>query len=382
MKIKFNTLFLLAACVAMTWIYTSCSEDNELSPRIRYVRVTAPEKSDSLIAAAFQGALVAIIGENLGDVREVWFNDLKASLTPTNITNRTIITSVPTKVPLVITNKMTLVFGNGKTLEYPFTTAISEPEITAMVCEFVPVGQVATIRGSYFYEPLTVTFSGGVTGIIKSVEDNFINVTVPEGAEPGPITVTTNFGEATSDFWFQDTRNIFLSSDPFTGWWNESFVVTSPGAGDPIAINGNYIRVKKFIGAWAWTEVAGGPASAMGDISKNIPADAILHPADYNFKFEVNTMKPYMSNMIKFNMALGSENNNEYRWVPPYDTKGKWQTVVIPFEEVIAKEFPDPAKPPVVIPDGYWTRILMHGDGDLDADISLDNLRVVPKTLD
>jgi hypothetical protein len=34
---------------------------------------------------------------------------------------------------------------------------------------------------------------------------------------------------------------------------------------------------------------------------------------------------------------------------------------------------------PTVNPAGYWSRILFHGPGDLDADISFDNFRVVPK---
>jgi hypothetical protein len=229
-------------------------------------------------------------------------------------------------------------------------------------------------RQDFFYEPLTVTFTGGVAGQLVKVDPKILEVKVPDGAEPGPITITTNFGEAKSDFWFRDNRNIFISSDPFTGWWNAAYVVTSPGAGDPPSINGNYIRVRKVVGAWAWTEVAGGPASAMGPIAKNIPDDAILNPADYNFKFEVNTVKPYNNNVIKFNLGILSENNDEYRWMPPYDSKGQWQTVVIPFAEIAAKQ----KLPATPSPDGYWTRILLHGPGELDADISFDNFRVVP----
>lgn len=383
MKTIYKSLLLTLLIFSVAAVYTSCSEDslpNNGEPRIRYVRITAPGSSDSLLVAAFQGSVVAITGENLQDTREIWFNDRKASLSPTYITGTTIITTVPSQIPEEVSNKMTLVFGNGQTLEYPFEVAVSEPEVLSMVSEYVPTGGVATIRGDYFYEPLTVTFTGGVTATIVSVDEKVLEVEVPEGVQPGPITVTTNFGETVSDFWFRDNRNIFISSDPFTGWWNENYVVKNPGAGDPPAINGNYIRVKKIVDPWVWTEVAGGPASAMGDISKNIPDEAILKPEKYNFKFEVNTMKPYDNNMFIFNVGLISENNNAYKWAPPYDTKGKWQTVVIPFEEVMKAQRGTAAG--VVNHDGYWTRILMQGPGRLDADISFDNFRVVPKTLD
>ena len=111
--------------------------------------------------------------------------------------------------------------------------------------------------------------------------------------------------------------------------------------------------------------------------SKNIPDAAILKPEDYNLKFEVNTVKPYSSNLLKINVALLAEDNDAYKWNPPYDTKGQWQTVVIPFEEVVASY----KVKPTVSSNGYWSRLLFHGPGDLDADISLDNFRVVPKVI-
>lgn len=380
MKIIFKSIALLVFAIALATVYTSCSEDdlpNNGDPMIKYIRVPDPASSDSLLVSGFQANMVVIVGENLKDAVQIWFNDQPGQLVSTFITNTTIFTVVPADIPEVITNKITIVFSNGKTLEHDFVVEISEPEVLSMNSEYVLEGEVATIRGNFFYEPLTVTFTGGATGQLVSVDDQIIEVEVPAGAQPGPITITTNFGETESDFWFRDNRNIFISSDPFTGWWNAAYVITSPGATDPPSINGNYIRVKRVVGAWAWTEVAGGPASAMGAISKNIPDDAILNPADYNFKFEVNTMLPYNNNVIKFNMGIPSENNDEYKWLPPYDTKGEWQTVVIPFDEVAVK-----LNIKTVNPDGYWTRILMHGPGELDADISFDNFRIVPKVLE
>ncbi|MEO5685019.1 MAG: glycan-binding surface protein [Chitinophagaceae bacterium] len=380
MKKIIQSLSLLIMAVAIAGIYSSCKKDevsNGGIPRINYVRVTNPVSSDSLLTGAFQGGLIAIIGENLQDAVEIWFNDQKASLTPTYITSTSILVSVPSPIPKVITNKIKVVFSNGTVLLYDFKVQISEPTVTSMDCEYVLTGGEGTIRGDYFYEPLTVTFVGGVKADIVSVTPKILKVKVPAGALPGQLTVTTNFGTTKSNFWFRDNRNIFLSSDPFTGWWNSSYVVTNPAAGDPPAISGNYIRVKKAIGAWAWTEVAGGPADAMGPISKNIPDEAILKPSDYNLKFEVNTMKPYNNNVLKINAGILKEDNDGYKWLPPYDTKGLWQTVTIPFDEV-AKGY---AVPLAVSPTGYWTRLLFHGGGDLDCDISFDNFRIVPKII-
>jgi hypothetical protein len=378
---KINKLIgLLTAAIVIISTNTSCKKNDDLNkgiPVIKYVRITNPESADSLLIGAGQGKLIAIIGENLQHTSEVWFNDQKAFLTPTYITSTSVLVNVPDPIPAIITNKLKMYFSNGDSLLYDFKVEINKPGISSMVSEFVNEGDIATIRGYYFYKPLTVKFTGGVIGELVSVEDKIIQVRVPPGVQPGYITVTTNFGETKSDFWFRDNRNIFISSDPFTGWWNKDFVVLAGDvkAEDPTAINGNYIRVKKAISGWQWTEVAGGAADAMGPISKNIPDEAILKPSDFNLKFELNTTKPYNNNVLKINAGLLKENNDAYEWKPPYDTKGAWQTITIPFEEVAASY----GAPLTLSSDGYWTRLLFFGGGDLDCDMSFDNFRIVPK---
>ena len=359
-------------------VFTACKKDLAGTPTVSYVRVTNPTSSDSLLVGAGQGQLIAIIGNNLQDATEVWFNDQQARLTPTYISNNSILVSVPSQIPQAITNKLKIVFKNGYILLYNFQVQISKPLVSSMVSEFVNEGDVATIRGNYFYAPLTVTFTGGDTAQLVSVKDNEIQFTVPAGAQPGPITVKTNFGETKSDFWFRDNRNVVISSDPYEGWHDPSYVVSNPGPGDPPMINGNYIHVKKLISAWSWNEIADGDAGSMPHTSKNIPDDAILNPQKYYLKFEVNTMKPYNNGMIRLNIGIpdpGQADNVNYQWKPPYDTHGQWQTVVIPFDEVLNSY----TVKPTVSANGYWTRLLIQGPGDLDADISFDTFRVVPK---
>ncbi len=371
---------MLIMAVAVIGTYTSCKKEqlpNGGEPRIKYVRVTNPASADSLLVGAGQGSLIAIVGENLQDAVEIWFNDQRATLNPTYITSTTILVNVPQPIPTSINNKMKIIFSNGKQLLHDFEVQISKPVVSSMVSEYVNEGDIAVIHGNYFYEPLSVHFTGGVTGTLVSVTDRIIEVRVPAGAQPGQITVKTNFGETKSDFWFRDNRNMVITSDPYEGWWNSSYVVSNPGPNDPPKINGNYIRVKKMLGAWSWNEIAGGPASAMPNHSKNIPDAAIIKPEDYNLKFEINTMKPYNNSWIRINVGLQQEDNNNYLWKPPYDSKGKWNTVIIPFEDIVASY----AVRPTVNPNGYWTRLLIQGPGDLDADISFDNFRVVPKVI-
>lgn len=374
-----NKILLIAlVVVGASMGFVACKKANVYYPTIDYVRITKPESSDSLLVAAGQGQLIAIIGNNLQDAVQVWFNDQQARLTPTYITKTSLLVSVPSNIPKNISNKIKIIFKDGYELLYDFKVQISKPAINSMVCEFVNDGDVATIRGDFFYAPVTVTFPGGGIGTIVSLKDQEIQVKVPSGAQAGQITVKTNFGETKSNFWFRDSRNHFIDSDPYEGWWNSGYVISNPGPSDPPKISGNYIRFTKKIGSWSWNELAGGPASAMPVHSKNIPDEAILKPEDYYLKFEVNTLKPYNANVVKINVGLSAEDNNGYKWNPPYDTKGLWQTVVIPLTEVFAEYTPKP----VVNPSGYWCRLLLgHAPGDWDADIAFDNFRVVPKVL-
>ena len=377
MKTVIKILLILPVIVG--GVFISCTKDEDSgTPSVSYVRITRPESSDSLLVGAGQGRLIAVVGNNLKDAIEVWFNDRQATLTPTYITNTSILVTVPNPIPRDITNKLKIVFKNGYVLLYDFVVQISEPYIAGMASEFVNDGDVATIRGDFFYQPLTVKFEGGAAGQIVSVSETEIQVKVPTGVQPGRIIIKTNFGETKSNFWFRDSRNHFIDSDPYEGWWNSTYVVSNPGPADPPKISGNYIRFQKQIGSWSWNELAGGPASAMPVHSKNIPDAAILKAEDYYLKFEVNTIKPYNGNVVKINLALTAEDNDAYKWNPPYDTKCKWQTVAIPLEEIFASSHVRPT----VSAAGYWCRLLMgHAPGDLDADICYDNFRVVPKVL-
>ncbi|MFL5741538.1 MAG: glycan-binding surface protein [Flavisolibacter sp.] len=375
MKSINKLLLIMLVAIGVTGGFISCKKDSTPTPTISYVRITRPQSSDSLLAGANQGQLIAIIGNNLQDAVEVWFNDQQARLTPTYITSTSLLVSVPSQIPKSVTNKIKIIFKNGYVLLYDFEVQISKPVLASMVSEFVNDGSIATIRGNYFYEPLTVTMTGGKVAQLVSVKDNEIQFTVPAGSQPGQITVKTNFGETKSDFWFRDPRNHFIDSDPYEGWHEAALVVSNPGPNDPPKISGNYIRVNKFLAAWSWNEIADGPADQMPNHSKNIPDDAILNPQNYNLKFEVNTIKPYNNGMIRINAGTSVQDQTNYQWKPPFDTHGQWQTVVIPYEEV----FNSYTVKPTVNPNGYWAMILMQGPGDLDADISFDNFRIVPK---
>jgi len=379
---KYST-FLLIATFA-TGIFIACDDDeNTGQPRIDYIRITDPASSDSLIVTAGQGQMVAIMGEHLGSATELWFNDQQAVLTPTFITNTSIIARIPDQIPDAVNNKLTLVFANGSTLERDFVLDISKPEVTRMKSEYVNTGELATFYGNYFYEPLTVTFTGGVQAEITSLEDEEIEVKIPDGAQPGPVTIATNFGSTESDFWFQDTRNIIADFDePLASgvWKGSDYVVAS----DPVVqpVSGKFMRLNKALGAWPFFEVYGGPREGdIGQQAKNIPEDAIINPAGFSLKFEINTLESLTGASMR--LHLGNADNggldaarqsSYYTWEVNLNTGGEWQTVTIPFADVY-KGFASSA-------EGYSMFIYFHGPNAVKHNFALDNLRVVPNEID
>jgi hypothetical protein len=226
-----------------------------------------------------------------------------------------------------------------------------------------------------------------VQGQILDMEETEIQVIVPDGVQPGPITVTTNFGETESDFWFRDNRNIIASFDvPLVDnvWRGTDFVVASDP--DIDNISGKFVRINKgVVGAWPYMEIYGGPMEPGGDINfetQNLPEGALLNPGDYSFKFEVNTLAPMAGITARIylgtanNAGFGDARNNIYYvWNANENTEGDWQTVTIPWADVYEAngrfEYSE---------IGYGMYIYFHGPNSATYNFAFDNLRVVPNT--
>lgn len=387
MKSQLKYFLFLFVTLVMGGTITSCSEDEALpnggKPMISYIRVTRPAASDSLITKAGQGQMLAIIGENLQDVRELWVNDLQAALQSTFITNTSIITRVPSEIPQDITNKMRLVFANGDELVHDFTVVISEPVPSYMESEYVNEGGTAIIRGNFFYNPVQVYFTGAnetkVEGEVVSALPNVLEVKVPAGAQPGPITIKTNFGETESEFWFRDNRNLIADYDDtdFGGWWHGPAFISS-GDANVQPISGKFLRIdKENTGGWFEAWVGEGSIKTK---TRNIPEAAFATPENYVLKFEMNTVAPLSYNGIRLmfssNGGPGQRDITTYTWAANVDTKNKWQTVSIPFKDIYEANNKN-GNTFTYNPNGYAVSFHFVGPGT-KAQFGMDNLRVVP----
>ncbi len=346
MKKYLNNKFLMTLTVVLIAVIglstNSCKKEVAGDPEIFYVRVTDPDRSDSLMIGAYMGNLIAIIGQNLGDVREIWFNDQQATLNPTYITSTTIIVGVPSSVPSVVTDKMKLVFADGDELLYDFKVNVPGPQLTGIKCEYVPDGETVVLTGDYFFDP-KVIFPGGIEGTIASFDKTNIDVIVPEGTGPGPITVQTTFGKVNSKFIFRDNTNILLDFDT---WKHESWTapIADPSTNpSPAPCDGGYAYFKhNAVGEWMWTNEMTmqywAPRSAKGNVpvAKGLVSDLI-------FRFEINVPIEWKDVRMEIFFGPYAEDHGRdmagnalARWKPwkngPYITDG-WVTVSIPLTE-------------------------------------------------
>lgn len=344
-------------------------------PVVKYVRVTDPEKSDSLLTGAYMDNLICLVGDNLTSIKEMYFNDQKAILNTSFITDHTLIVEVPGNIPEVVTNKIYMVTAGNDTVDYDFSVKVPAPTVRSMLCEFAKPGSEATIIGDYFIDdpnvPLTITMAGNVkVSNITSISKTRLSFIIPDDAIPGYVNVSTIYGSSRSSFQYMDTRCILFDWDGSHngqtaghGWRDASKVLRAPGDDPWEAIDGNYIRFAGDLSgetgaSWAedefsfnyWPEPgAGYPAlSDMPNLAQML-ADYSMSELQIKFEVYIPSSNPWSSCALQM-IFTGDEHvtfanaTNAYisnsaiprgLWLPwqlsgSYDTADQWTTIAIP----------------------------------------------------
>ena len=252
--------------MAVTFGFTACKDEPDKyetaggTPTIDYVRQLSTEiqsNSDEedmhytngeLVTSASPQSILCFVGKNFRSVVEVYFNDLKAVLNSSYITDNTLIVQVPKSVPGEVSNKVYFICKNGKTVEYDFEIEIPAPTVTSMSCEYAKPGTTAFIYGNYFIDdpnvPLTVQFPDGSYAEDVKADESFsiLSFTVPECYEEGTVKVSSIYGESVSKFHYLDSRGLLFDFDGKTGLGNHGWhdrVIQS----DDTSLDGNYLML-------------------------------------------------------------------------------------------------------------------------------------------
>lgn len=405
---------LMAVLAACTQQETVLVKGNGRPAVIRGVRLPHPDKADSLITEAEKLQTILIMGENLQAVNRVCFDDIEASVNPTYISENYIFVSVPFSETR--TQTLTLYTSDNLRTDYPFVTYIPSPRLNNLKCEYVPDGEELVINGSFFYEPVTVRFPGETDSLeatITSLTGNQITCIVPEGAQPGYLTVTSKYGVSHSDFQFRDQTGLITTFENIA--YGNPWAIGKSGSENPC--DGNYLLLKKEqVPGWFWSQED--LAGCYWDYY-----DAMISPfmqgdvTEYALRFEANVIHwedvpmhiwfdgskaRFGLDPVKDGEGNIVENFAQLHWAPwlkggspaagwdtqPYTTDG-WQTFTFPLTEFkYDKEgqFGVDGRSDLVLPDfATIEKINIMVFGDLcagpdkhDIHICMDNLRIVP----
>lgn len=439
MKNLFRYISLASVCTLTVCSLASCSEETDAekdkgaTPVIKYARVCDIEAADSLVTEASLGAHIAFVGDNMGDIQQVWFNDQKAKLNPTMVTSHTVIVDIPNNIPGEVTNNIRFITSGGIEVNYPFNVVVPAPRIDAMSCEYAKAGENVTITGAYFADdpnvPLTVTFPGDIEAQIKSITQEAIVVEVPDGTTEGPISIASIYGKGVSSFNYLDTNGMLFDFDGLTGLTNHGWHAMA--IEDTDGISGNYVR----LGDGA-TTLAGKDAWDDANFSFEYWAGAWTDPVTYPARegerlFDVADFSDYQNKVLKFEICIPSSGawqacamqlifsgtdkvsmgnpgtdiygntvagcNNAYLqggwarglWTPwtatsAYHTDGKWITVSFPLSDFVYADDGSAATNHIGSVEDFANLQIFLWKGGVDGVdctplIKIDNIRVVKK---
>lgn len=226
MKTRYINWFFVAALAMMGCLMTACEDQPDKYeiadgvPTLKYVRSPLPEEADSLLVGAYLGNTVCLVGDNLRSIYELYFNDQKATLNTSYMTDHTILVDIPKNIPEEVTNKIYMVTKSGAKVDFDFNVMVPAPVVSSMSCEYAPAGSEAVLYGDYFVDdpnvPLTISMPGDITvegEQITSITKTAIKFIVPVGAMQGNIRVKSIYGTGQSVFQYKDTRNILFDWD-------------------------------------------------------------------------------------------------------------------------------------------------------------------------
>ena len=409
-KNKISSIFQslsVALAIVTGFTFQSCNDNPDKYemtdgvPEVHYVRVPNPASADSLLVQAFMDNTICLVGTNLKSISELWFNDQKALLNSSFITDNTLLVTIPKTIPEIVTNKIYMITKEKDTVTYDFGVQVPEPYVSSISCEYAKDGDVVTLYGDYFINdanvPLTISMAGNipVTEFI-SIQKTQVKFKVPAGSQKGYLTVKSIYGVGRSHFQFRDDRGMILDWDVLNanGGWRSGKIKNT----EPEGISGNYVyftgALKDDLSDWAednfsfnlWGAANGRP---QGDLFATAPAESVL-------KFEINVTQPWASTAMQIIFTpWATRDTNGYiadgktpraLWRPwqgldkGYTTDGR-QTVAIPITDF--KYLHDGGTAEMAGPGNYGglTIFVYHGGIAGTACtpyICLDNIRVVP----
>lgn len=438
-------LAIVLGVSAMAFATVSCDDEPDKykstggKPVVEYVRSTDPAAADSLLTGAYLSNTVCLVGKNLRAVHELYFNDQKAVLNTSLITDNHLIVTLPSQIPAKVTDNLYMINYSGDTIPFPFKSLVPAPKASTMSCEWAPAGSTAVIYGDFFVNDpsmeMTITDGAGNKAEITALEQTKLTITVPDNWEPGYLNLTSIYGKSKSKFRYKDDLNILFDFDGSHGgllgghgWHNAKVYadLSAEGVSEVTPIDGSFMAfgVTASWGADSWG--AGEDDGHLEYWPEDTPENPrlssmpdfadILKRNDWTelqVKFEmcVPASRPWKSTAMSMMFTpssvvhMASKPNNEYLYesgvwegvgyargfYQPYaelkdagfnfNTNDEWITVSMPLSAFRFNKNGE-AMTELYNKDSFDGFTIVFAGGDAGADcepvICVDNIRVVP----
>lgn len=436
MKTRYINWFFVAALAMMGCLMTACEDQPDKYeiadgvPTLKYVRSPLPEEADSLLVGAYLGNTVCLVGDNLRSIYELYFNDQKATLNTSYMTDHTILVDIPKNIPEEVTNKIYMVTKSGEKVDFDFNVMVPAPVVSSMSCEYAPAGSEAVLYGDYFVDdpnvPLTISMPGDITvegEQITSITKTAVKFIVPVGAMQGNIRVKSIYGTGQSVFQYKDTRNILFDWD---GNYEGALAAGNSWNGDnekkgqilpsvPSVDNNYMVLGTTFLSGGQWDTPPEYTMMYWPDLNategcvplydlpqfKEMLEDYTIEELALKFEVYVPTSNPWMAEGMQImftslDEASIQKHNNDYFyqtetprgvWVPweetgSYDTGDQWVTVTLKMSEFNKQISGVVSETELTKEKLAGLSIFLRGGGvdgkECEPIICMDNIRVVP----
>ena len=178
MKAGWPGMLFLALMIAFA--VTSCKDDGEGNglPVIHYIRMTDPALADSTFTDVSPGTMIAIIGENLTGVKEVYINDQEISFNANYGTATSLIVTVPSDEDFLLSgpnpdipSELRIETDHG-VATYPMHV-LSPGPVISYISAFYPIdpGDEITLIGENFYEIKRIYFTKDSVEVTQPITD-------------------------------------------------------------------------------------------------------------------------------------------------------------------------------------------------------------------
>lgn len=414
--IRYIKGLVLFASVCLGIAVTSCEDEPDRYvitdgvPTVYYVRMTDPEVADSLITEAYMANTVCLVGENLRSVYELFFNDQKAVLNTSLITDNTLIVDIPSVIPGVVTNQIALVNRDRDTVFYDFNVIVPAPEVKSMSNEYAEPGTVATIYGDYLIDdpnvPLKITIGEVPVTEITSQTRYAVSFKIPENATTGYVNVESIYGTGKSNFRYMENEGLIFDFDDDgdnslatgSGWRTGKIGVLN----NVPVLDNNYLYFQGDLDNNSWDEDNFSfnywPKGDSSAPNLNTLVD-FSDLSNLQFKFEVNVPNAWSACALQIMLTTDNEvtygtanntffSNNEFPralWIPwqtsgSYTTEG-WTTVTIPLADFHYTSSGMSISPLSATDITGLTLFVWNGGvtgNECSPTICIDNIRIVP----